>query len=186
MGNSSGRFVDPTKCTETCTKSYECTSLSTDANGAFTDFSCRLNEKARMGLIAGFSALAFLLFVLAAICFCLKCRRNRKVVPKKKNSPDRCCMNCFNPEYAEPEKKAPSPKTPPRTPIPTPTPEPMDEPTWGIIPGAGVVVASDVSITSISEGELGRVDILNTNVVRPTDFDPKSSSSSSSSSSDSD
>jgi len=62
----------------------------------------------------------------------------------------------------------------------------MDEPTWGIIPGAGVVVASDVSITSISEGELGRVDILNTNVVRPTDFDPKSSSSSSSSSSDSD
>jgi len=32
-------------------------------------------------------------------------------------------MNCFNPEYAEPEKKEPSPKTPPRTPIPTPTPE---------------------------------------------------------------
>ena len=61
-----------------------------------------------------------------------------------------------------------------------------DELTYGVVPESAVPVASDSPSSALSDEEgIGRVNILNTNVVRPTDFDPKSSSSSSSSSSDS-
>ncbi|CAG5083148.1 Oidioi.mRNA.OKI2018_I69.PAR.g10293.t1.cds [Oikopleura dioica] len=188
MGSGQSRNIDPTQCPETCSDAYACTSITKNAASQHTDYACRLNENARIGLIAGFSALAFLLFVLIMICCCLKCRRNKRVVPTKKNSPDRCGCCCFDPEFAEPEQRAPTPP-PPRTPTPPPrvkTPPPRDELTYGVVPESAVPVASDSPSSALSDEEgIGRVNILNTNVVRPTDFDPKSSSSSSSSSSDS-